>query len=234
MRYSLLFFGILCCWEAAFGQLDTIQEESIVLDSLYREDQFYVGATMNLLFNTPDGIEQSGFSGGLHLGYMRDMPVNKKRNVAIALGLGYSFNTYNQNLYIGEETTAEKTIFSSLSGVRYGSNRFVTHLVEAPLEFRWRTSTAASHKFYRIYTGIRMGYLYHFTSRYENNGSIVKQNKVEEVNPWRIGTSFAFGWNTFNFYVYYSLNPLFKNAVMDDGQSLEMNTCKIGLMFYIL
>ncbi|MDX1719680.1 MAG: hypothetical protein R3353_05945, partial [Salegentibacter mishustinae] len=39
-----------------------------VIDSLYREDQFYVGLTFNLISNKPDAISQSGFSGGIHAG----------------------------------------------------------------------------------------------------------------------------------------------------------------------
>ena len=88
---------------SSFGQVRLENDESEeVLDSLYREDQFYVGFTFNLLWNTASTIDQSGFSGGFHLGYTRDMPINKRRNVAIGLGLGYSINTYGQNLFIRE------------------------------------------------------------------------------------------------------------------------------------
>ena len=39
------------------------QEEpsTTVVDSLYKEDQFYVGMTYNLLVNRPNDINQSGF-----------------------------------------------------------------------------------------------------------------------------------------------------------------------------
>ncbi len=204
------------------------------LDSLYREDQFYAGFTFNLLFNMPTDVSQSGFSGGMHLGYTRDMPINKKRNIAIGLGVGYSGNTYGQNLFIGEEEGNEQSIFSSLKDVEFSTNRFTTHLVEAPLEFRWRTSRPSSHKFYRIYTGFRFGYLFAFKSNFEQPNNTVRQTKIDELNRFRFGTTFTFGWNTFNFHFYYSLNPLFNNNAMIDGETVGLNTCKIGLMFYIL
>ncbi|TSE09746.1 MULTISPECIES: porin family protein [Aquimarina] len=235
MKRLLVFVICFSCMFVSLGQeteQDTDQE--IEIDSLYREDQFYVGVTYNLLLNKPRGISQSGFSGGLHLGFIRDMPINKRRNIAIGLGLGYSLNVYNQDLFIGEEEETERGVFSSLDDIDFSTNRFTTHLVEAPLEFRWRTSTPETHKFYRIYTGIRMGYLYSFQSRFKGAIGEVKQTKVEELNRWRIGATFTFGWNTFNFHFYYSINTLFNDDAVVNGESVGFNTAKIGLMFYIL
>ncbi len=222
----------------AFGQElnadnDNLQKEK-VLDSLYREDQFYVGLTFNLLWNTPSNIDQTGFSGGFHLGYTRDMPINKRRNVAIGLGLGYSINTYGQNLFIGEDEETGQSIFSSLEDVEFDRNRFTTHLVEAPLEFRWRTSVPDTHKFWRIYTGLRLGYLYYFDSNFKQPGNQVGQTKIDELDRWRVGATFTFGWNTFNFHFYYSLNPLFDSNARVGDEEVGFNAAKIGLMFYIL
>jgi len=42
----------------------------VAVDSLYREDQFYIGFTYNSLFNKPAEVSQnkfsSGFSGGFY------------------------------------------------------------------------------------------------------------------------------------------------------------------------
>ncbi|GGX13285.1 porin family protein [Aquimarina muelleri] len=230
-----LFVFIICYLSVFFSsgqETELDSNKSIEIDSLYREDQFYVGVTYNLLFNKPKGVSQSGFSGGVHFGFLRDMPINKRRNVAIGLGLGYSFNVYNQNLFIGEEE--EQSVFSVLDDVEYNTNRFTTHLLEAPFEFRWRTSIPETHKFYRIYTGIRIGYLYSFSSNFKQPGNQVRQTKVEELNRWRVGATFTFGWNTFNFYFYYSLNSMFNEKAMVQEAPVGLNTAKIGLMFYIL
>lgn len=234
MKYYVLFFLIFIPLKSIVAQVDEDTSSKKILDSLYREDQFYIGVTFNLLFNKPNGISQSGFSGGLHLGVTRDMPINKKRNIAIGLGLGYSINRYKQNLFIGEEIGTEETIFSNLEGEDFTANRFVTHLIEAPLEFRWRTSTAASHKFYRIYTGLRLGYLHYFNSKFQQAGNEVRQTKVDELDKIRYGATFTFGWNTFNFHFYYSLNPLFNDGATIGEETVDLNTVKIGLMFYIL
>jgi hypothetical protein len=232
-----LFVFIICYLFVFLSSGQETEQDSdhkIILDSLYREDQFYLGITFNLLFNKPRGVSQSGFSGGLHLGFMRDMPINKRRNVAIGLGIGYSLNVYNQDLFIGKEAHTGQSIFSTLEGVNYSTNRFLKHLVEAPFELRWRTSTPETHKFYRIYAGIKMGYLFSFNSNFKQPGNRVRQANLDELNRWRVGATFTFGWNTFNFYFYYSLNTLFNDNAMIQGESVGLNTAKIGLMFYIL
>ena len=219
----------------SFGQ-ETVNEndKDVVPDSLYREDQFYIGVTFNLLLDKPNGISQSGFSGGLHAGFIRDMPVNKRRNVAIGVGIGYSLNVYNQNLFIGKETGTEQTIFRSLENVDFETNQFTTHLLEVPFEFRWRTSVPETYKFYRIYTGLRMGYLYSFRSNFKQSDNQVRQTKVDELNRWRIGATFTFGWNTFNFHFYYSLNTLFNDDAVIGEEKVGLHTAKIGLIFYML
>lgn len=204
------------------------------VDSLYREDQFYIGLTFHLLGDLPDNLSQSGFSGGFHLGFIRDFPINKQRNIALGTGLGWSINSYGQELFIGEDEN-NNTIFRNLKDpeVIYDTNRFSTQLVEVPLEFRWRTSTPDSYKFWRVYTGLRLGYVYHFNSVFREGDTKVVQTDVPEFDRFRIGTTFTFGYNTFNFHVYYSLNPFFKNAELNN-QPLEITTFKLGLMFYIL
>lgn len=228
---------LFCCFFDLIGQKDSLQisTEFTQVDYKYREDQFYAGLTFNLLLNTP--VDQSGFSGGLHLGFIRDMPINQKRNLALGLGLGYSGNTYNQSLYIDESSESEESFFLDLetAEVDYDTNRFITHLIEVPLQFRWRTSVPESHKFWRIYTGLQLGYIYYFKSTYMSNSGIkINQTRLDELNRFRYGATISFGWNTFNIYLYYSLNSFFNNSAKVNNQPVEMNTAKFGLIFYIL
>ncbi|MCF4100297.1 PorT family protein [Gillisia sp. M10.2A] len=231
----IIFFLLLFI---SFGSFAYAQDDKdsipAVVDSLYREDQFYVGLTFHLLSDLPETVSQSSFSGGLHLGFIRDFPINKRRNVAIGAGLGWSINTYGQELFIGEDD-AGNTIFRNLRDpeVDYDTNRFTTQLIEAPLEFRWRSSTADSYKFWRVYTGLRLGYVYHFKSVFKQPGNKVTQTELPELDRFRIGTTFTFGYNTFNFHIYYSLNPFFKDATLNDSE-IGITTFKVGLMFYIL
>ncbi|WP_081210443.1 porin family protein [Salegentibacter sediminis] len=204
-----------------------------VIDSLYREDQFYIGLTFNLIDQKPASISQSSFSGGLHLGFIRDFPLNKQRNIAIGTGLGWSLNSFGHNLFVGQAENGE-TIFRSLDkSLDYDTNRFTTQLIEAPVEFRWRTSSAESYKFWRVYTGLKFGYIYKFKSNFVQPGNQVVQYDLPELNRFRLGANLTFGYNTFNFHFYYSLNPLFKDSFVDDSE-IGMHLVRIGLMFYIL
>ena len=90
------------------------------LDSLYREDQFYIGVTYNTIQKKPAGVIQNKFTPSFSIGFLRDMPINKARNKAFAAGLGYSLNSYNQNILISESngtpvynTIQEGTLFDT-------------------------------------------------------------------------------------------------------------------------
>ena len=77
-----------------FSQENTTTQDTLVIkvDSLYREDQFYFSITYNTLIHKPLGLSQSKFSSGLSLGFLRDMPINKNRTIAIASGIGLTYN----------------------------------------------------------------------------------------------------------------------------------------------
>ena len=231
-KLCLLIVGFILSLPAA-AQQETPGAASVI-DSLYREDQFYIGLTFHLLHNLPEEVTQKGFSGGVHLGFIRDFPLNTRRNIAIGVGAGWSINTYGQELFIGEDVN-DRTIFRDLNAleIEYDTNRFSTQLVEVPLEFRWRTSVSESYRFWRIYTGLRLGYIYHFKSNFQQEGNQVIQTDIPELERFRLGTTFTFGYNTFNFHVYYSLNPFFKDATLNNTE-FGIHTFKVGLMFYML
>ncbi|HEY0092213.1 MAG TPA: PorT family protein, partial [Flavobacterium sp.] len=95
----IFFFAVLFIAFNAFSQ-DKEAPDFEAVDSLYREDQFYFGITYNILQQRPESLDQNKFSLGLSLGFLRDMPINKSRTAAIAVGFGYSLNNFNQNLFI--------------------------------------------------------------------------------------------------------------------------------------
>jgi len=205
------------------------------VDFSYKEDQFYFGLTYNLIGKKPDGLSQSGFSGGFHFGYTKDMPVNKRRNKAIGVGLGLSINSFNQNIQISEDIN-NNTIFSFINGdnITVTKNKFSTYMFEVPIEYRWRTSTATDYKFWRIYTGFKLGYVFASNSRFEGTPENIRLKRINAINNMQYGLTFGAGYNTWNFYLYYALNPIFNDTALIDGSMIDANAIKIGLMFYIL
>lgn len=204
----------------------------IKIDSLYREDQFYFSISLNTLQNKPKGLSQDKFSSGFSIGFLRDFPVNKKRTVAIAPGIGLAYNNYNQNLKITELN--QVPVYTVIeSNVTYDKNRFSQLLVEVPIEFRWRTSTFESHKFWRIYGGIKMGYLLYDKSIYKDANGKIAVNKNNDFNKFQYGTYITAGYNSINVFAYYGLNSLFQSA-KTTTESIDMNSINFGIMFYIL
>jgi hypothetical protein len=224
----LFLFGL-----SAFAQEKTIDFEAP--DSLYREDQFYIGLTYNKLQNTPDNLRQNKFSSGISFGFLRDMPFNKSRTWAIAAGLGYSFNVFNDNLLINQPDPNEASgnIYTFNPDLIYTKNKMTLHYIDLPIELRWRTSTPESHKFWRVYTGLKLSYLFYDKYKFIGSAESFKVTGNDDFNKLQYGVYIATGWNTWNFHAYYGLNPIFKNAKVD-GQSIDMKTFNLGLMFYIL
>jgi Outer membrane protein beta-barrel domain len=202
------------------------------IDSLYREDQFYIGVTYNLLKNAPTGFSNDKFSTGFSAGFLRDMPLNKNRNLAIAPGLGLTFNNYSQN--IGITTVNGVPVYTVLTdATSYSNNKFSQLLVDLPLEFRWRGSTFENHNFFRIHGGIKLSYLLYDRSVYRSGSgdSIITGNA--DFNKLLYGTYVSAGYGGVNLYVYYGLNPIFKTAQIA-GTKVDMKSLNIGLIFYIL
>lgn len=105
---------------------------------------------------------------------------------------------------------------------------------EVPLEFRWRTSTATDYNFWRIYTGFKVGYLLYNSSKFRSDYGNVSLYNINDFNKFQYGLTLSAGYATWNFHVYYGLNSIFNSGAMLNGESIDMRSIKIGLMFYIL
>jgi Outer membrane protein beta-barrel domain len=230
--FMLLFVSNAVSQEIVSEAITQKTETKVKIDSLYREDQFYFSFTYNLLKNNSLDLSQSKFSTGFSMGFLRDMPINKNRTQAVALGLGVSYNNYNQNLAITEVN--DSRVYTLIgANTDYNKNKFSQVLIDVPLEFRWRNSTYESHKFYRIHGGIKFSYLVYDMSVFDGNQGKIVLNNNKDFNTFLYGIYVATGYNTWNVYAYYGLNPVFKSAT-SNNEKINMNALNIGLVFYIL
>lgn len=206
------------------------QNDSIYVDNDYLEDQIFLGFTYNVLNHKFDLLKQSGFSGGLSIGFIKDIPINKKRNVALAIGLGYEYKSFNQNLKISEGSDGTQFEIPSME---FNRNRLLSHSVILPIEFRWRTSTPTKYKFWRIYAGGKIGYAFSNTAKFSDDAETLKISGILEFRKIQYGFTLSAGYSTWNLQIYYGLNTIFKNAFVDDVP-IDLTELNIGLMFYIL
>jgi len=209
-----------------------IAQDASQSDDTYLEDQFYLGITYNFILNKPNDVTQRSLSYGLQGGFIKDLPINAARTRALGIGLGYAINSYYSNIRATEEQG--DILYSRIDNdPDFKRSKIENHLVELPIEYRWRNSTPEEYKFWRIYTGVRLGYVFSGRSKF-----ISKVEKASfsnnDLRKLQYGLTFNVGWNTFNIHIYYALSSLFNDNVVLDNEMIEIKPLRVGFIFYIL
>lgn len=204
----------------------SIAQDSLLVGKPYLEDQIYVGVTYNNIQNKQDIITQNGLSVGFQTGFIKDIPLNERQNIGIAIGLGYEYAKFHSNLYINENS------FSILDS--FDKNKFESHAIALPLEFRYRSSRDNRFKFWRVYIGGKVAYTFYSNSSFKNSGTDEKISPVPHLNKWQIGPQISLGYNAFNAYAFWSVTPPFMDsAALEELDLNKLSVLKIGLQFYI-
>ncbi|WP_417443122.1 porin family protein [Joostella sp.] len=228
----IIFFFLLC-----FNSLLWAQQDSLVVveaDEKYFEDQFYFGINYNLLTQAPSDIGQSSFSYGIIGGFIKDLPINRRRNIGLGIGAGLSFNAIYSDLLATEEADGTITYQKVPDDVSYSRNKLSMSFVEIPIEFRWRSSRAEDYRFWRIYGGVKLSYLISGNSKFITDDETIKFSN-KDVRDLQYGIYISFGYNTWNFYAQYDLTNVFEDDIYTiDGELVAPKIFNAGLIFYIL
>ena len=230
---NLIFFLICTLSFVSLQGQDSINIASD-LDSKYLEDQFYAGVAYNVLLDRPNDVIQRNLSYNIQLGFIKDIPINSKRNFGFGFGAGYSSNSYYSNM-IAEKNSSVVNYRLPVGADSLKRTKLETHAIEFPLEIRWRSSNPVDYKFWRIYAGVKAEYLFSRKSKFvaENKkDNLSFQN--DDVSRWQYGLTLNFGYNTWNVHLYYSLNPLLENTAALNGEVINMRPLRLGVIFYIL
>ncbi|MGB1041974.1 MAG: porin family protein [Tenacibaculum sp.] len=204
------------------------QKDSLQVGDKYWEDQLYINVSYNILNNQPNELSKSGFSFGFSGGYIKDIPFNVKGKTALGVGVGYAFDSFNHSLRV---VKSNPNAFQVADGIT--ANKLKTHSLEFPIQLRWRTSDVNTYSFWRVYAGVKLSYNLSNTFSYSDVNTVVSLNNIEEYNNWQTGLTLSAGYGTFNFYMYYGLTPILKNAALN-GNAIDTKIIKIGLSFYLL
>lgn len=221
MKYIFSFFLLFVAF------IGYSQKDSLEIGDKYWEDQFYININYNVLHNQPSEIGSNGFSYGFSVGYIKDIPFTTKGNSAFGIGLGYGFDSFNHGLKVSETSSVFDT------AVNISDNKIKLHSIEMPIQFRWRTSTATKYSFFRCYLGATISYNFSNTFRYTESNQAINLSNIQAYNNWQTGLTMSIGYGTFNFYGYYGLSPLFKEATLN-GNKIDTRMFKLGLSFYLL
>ncbi len=212
--------------EEVLDELTRKQDSIAALDFKYREDQFYFGISHTLMQAKPADFKGNSVSLGIDIGFLRDFPINKSRTIALAPGFGFSYQNLRNNFGLTEE--GDYTLLSP-----YKRNSLSLHMLDFPLELRWRNSTPASHKFWRAYLGVKASYVMGSRLKTSTDEYSTTLRGDANINKWLFGMYVGAGFNTWNFYAYYGLNPIYKEAPIK-GDSEKLRLFKVGVIFYIL
>lgn len=222
MRYIIVFLSL-------FNAIYCVgQRDSLNIGDRYLEDQLYLKVSYNVLNNQPENVKSSSFSYGISLGYIRDFPIVKSGKLAFGIGLGYGYDSFSQGIDI-KETNGSYSLTPAASNNR----KMRIHTLELPIEFRIRTSEPNKYSFWRVYAGLKLGYNLSSRFDYYNMNGEQSYGRLDLMNNFQSGLTLSAGYGSFNFYIYYGLTPVFKNAMIDN---LKVNTrvLKLGLSFYLL
>ncbi|UII80910.1 porin family protein [Flagellimonas sp. CMM7] len=222
---AFLLFSIFGSAQSGFNNTSNKSSE-------YFEDQFYIGLGYNFLLEKPSDVVQRSLSYNLQTGFIKDIPFNQRRNFGIGIGLGYATNSYYSNIVASE--VGNNIVYRVSDTSDFERNKLETHAIEIPLELRWRTSTADEYKFWRIYAGAKLGYVFSGSSRMVSDTNTMRFSN-DDIQSFQYGLQLNFGYNTWNVQAYYSLNPLLEDGTaLETGEAIDIRVLRIGIIFYIL
>ena len=221
---KLIFFFFIGCSSIAFSQKDSLQ-----LGSKYAEDQLYFLISYNQLFDQPSLVKGSGFSYGLSAGFMKDLILNKKGSISLALGFGYNYDLLNHGLTIAEENNEVTFQVDNYGAI----NTLTIHNLEFPFEFRWRNSDAQTYKFWRVYMGVKASYNVSNNFKFTDQSNSFSYKNVSRFNSWQYGLTLSVGYDVFTAHMYYGLTPMLKDTMLGTTD-ISSKTMRIGLIFYFL
>ncbi len=221
--YFFQFIGLL-----SHGTL--LAQDETLADSLYREDQIYLGVSFAVLLSDQFDFKPRGLSRHFQFGVVRDIPLSENGQFALGIGIGMSFERYNTNVIRSDDfnSNISYTVSRNLE-----DNPFLFSLqsLDLPLSIRWRNSSSKDYVFWRIYGGISFQWNYRIYAKKEDMSFSVSKD-IQNIG---VKTHLSFGYNTWNFYIAYKLTPFFNPTSFSNGATpFDISPLKIGLIFYLL
>ena len=193
----------------------------------FREDQICLSVGYPFFSEAPESLIQNKLSYALSLGYVRDMPINKARTLAIGLGLGWDQATLFTNTRF---TNTGNSLTTTVIEEAYQKNYISVQSLALPFELRWRNATETNHAFWRIYTGVSLHVPLKLSSYYKpNNGASSRVSIPSNSTVFRLNVHF--GFNTWNISLTHDLQPWTQTGGL--GDNINMRFSRIGFIFYV-
>ena len=195
-------------------------------------DRIVVDITWTQWLESIEGVEQGIYSFGIGACWMKDIPLGKKSNVALAIGLGFDSHNFHHNGEFEFTTLDDGSIYTDLvsrnSSPSLAKNKYAVNYVDLPFELRLRTMNKTIEERmkynFRFYLGFKAGVLVNDHLKIKDAVSKRKIFNLPNTMPYRYGPTLKVGFNKVSFVAFYSLTSLFK-----DGKGVSITPINIEL-----
>lgn len=200
----------------------------------YLDDQLYISLAYNILVSTPKDMKTYSFPNTLSLGYIRDIPLNARRNIGLGAGIGLSYHQYYSNLAMTRDASGVPQI-AMMESDEYKSSRFALQTLDIPIQVRFRGSTAERYDFWRVYAGVTVSWVIKDYATLNNGAFKVRYYNLPYLQNWLFTANLQVGYGKFTLRADYTLNPLCRSSRTGDIPGLgDTRSISLGLLVYIL
>jgi hypothetical protein len=222
MKKLLVFLFVAVFSLTAFSQEDGGDEFSFdISDKMKKSDRLCVDLYYQLWQDLPDSMALYGFSRGININMMIDMPISSSR-FSFAYGFGFGiYNVYSdaqpyrEKDSLGEPTgeigfdKIKKTVPEALT---YKTNKLTTAYIDLPIEFRYRHVNGMKFSVFG-----KFGYLISSHTKYKGDDPNLgadyeltqKIKNIPAILKYRASVGAKLGWKNYAFFGSYSLTSLF-------------------------
>jgi hypothetical protein len=180
--------------------------------------------------NLPRSLDvyELNYSRSLHFNvriFEQRLAFGNKRHLSVFQGINFEWQNFHlQNDYLFEPGKPEVT--PVLSDKALSKNRFSTRLITAPIGLQLETNPDNMSKSFHLGAGVYGGFLYGASQRTRIEDSKDKNRVTDDfnLNKFRWGLLGRIGYGPINFYVQYSMTPLFKS-----GEGPELTPIQFGV-----
>lgn len=201
-------------------------------DGAEKFDRIVVDFTWTQWLEEIAGVDQGMYSFGFSAYWMKDIPLGKKSNVAIALGLGFDSHNFHHNGEFEFTTLNDGTVYTDLvsrsGAAALSKNKYAVNYVDAPFELRLRTMNKTIEERmkynFRFYIGFKAGVLVNNHLKINDAASKRKIFDLPNTMPYRYGPTLRIGLNKLSFVAFYSLTTIFK-----ENKGVPITPINIGI-----
>ncbi len=204
-------------------------------------DHITVDLFSDIWKNTPEGMDTKTINRGISVSLLYDLPLGRTNFTLAAGGAITSHNLYSNQSYKYNSMLARYD-FAGLTH-DYSKNKLSLNYFDIPVQLRYR-SRDLPHVF-RIYAGIRAGYLINAHTKYtgqmaypppahsSSSYDVIRDGKYKEhrlgnIEKFRAGFTGLLGYGQANLHVYVPLMPVFT-----DNNASDMEAISVGVSFIL-